>query len=78
LLSPEEQWCSIGILAIDYFTQLYDRITIHGFDHLVPTSDGKVEHYYPTPPKDSCYHSSEKERVFVENLISEGKITRLV
>jgi len=75
---PNNQWCSIGVLAIDYFLQEYDHLTIHGFDHLKPEPvNNQILHYYPTPPKDACYHDGTKEEIFINNLIQQNKISRL-
>ena len=71
------EWASIGVLTIDRLLDEYDHLYIHGFDHLTPTEDGQILHYYPTPPKDSKYHNGEKEKVFVESLIEQGLVTRI-
>ena len=36
-----------------------------------------LEHYFTKPPKDDRFHSGEKERLFTESLIKEGKIERI-
>ena len=78
LNQPLEEWASVGALALNYFIEKYDKITIHGFDHLNKNKEGKVEHYFKKPPKDDRFHSGEKERLFTEELISEGKVERLI
>ena len=74
---PQTKWPSIGMLAIDYFVNYYDEvITIHGFDHLVET-EGQIQHYYPTKPKDSRYHDGGVEREYINGLINDGKLIKL-
>ena len=73
---PHNEWASVGALALGYFTRIYDKVTVCGFDHLVP-QNGKVEHYFPKPPKDDKFHNGEKERRFTESLISQNKVVRL-
>ena len=76
LAQPNNEWASVGVLALGYFTRIYDKVTVCGFDHLVP-ENGKVEHYFPKPPKDDRFHNGEKERIFTESLIEQNKVIRL-
>ena len=41
-------------------------------------SNGKVEHYFPKPPKDDKFHNGDKERIFTDSLISQDKVVRLI
>ena len=75
---PLDEWASVGALALNYFTEIYDKITIYGFDHLVKNDEGIVKHYFNKPPKDDRFQSGEKERLFTEKLIEQGKVERLV
>lgn len=63
---PHREWCSIGVLALAYFTDHFpeNEFYLHGFDFL---KNGGT-HYFPKPPRDSCYHNSEKEEKFIRGL----------
>jgi hypothetical protein len=74
---PSKEWASVGALAMCYFLEKFETITLCGFDHLAPNNEGKVEHYFAKPPKDDRFHSGEKERIFTESMISQGRIERL-
>jgi len=74
---PTSEWASLGALAICYFLNRFEKISICGFDHLKKNENGRVEHYFTKPPKDDRFHSGEKERLFTESLIKEGKIERI-
>ena len=75
---PLREWASCGVLALSHFTEMYDHVTICGFDHLEKGEDGNVHHYFNKPPKDDRFHNGEKERAYVESLIAKGKVSRLV
>jgi len=78
LRQPDIEWASCGVLAIDYFARRYKHVVIHGFDGLNLNGEENVAHYYPLKPKDSKFHSGAKETAFIQELIEQGKVSRLV
>lgn len=67
---PNNQWPSVGALAVGYFSSVCPPIVIHGFD-------SNFGHYYPYESMDSKYHDWSKERAYMETLISRGWVSRL-
>ena len=74
------KWPSTGVMAIQYFQEHYDNVTIHGFD----AYDLSYErhHYFEDKPnkyrnKAGIDHTPEKERVYIDYMIKTGKVTLL-
>lgn len=61
---------SSGGLAAYYFSKSYDRVYLYGFDCF------QAERHHYGDHVDACHHNTEKERVFIDKLLSEG-IVRL-
>lgn len=57
---------SSGGLAAYYFSKSYDRVYLYGFDCFQASRHHYGDH------NDACHHNAEKERVFVDKLLSEG------
>lgn len=59
-----KEWPSIGALALAYFSIVYgkENLTTYGF------SGNGEGHYFPKPPKDSCYHNWSIERDYLNSL----------
>jgi|TARA_R110002110_G_scaffold3190_10_gene16454 hypothetical protein len=74
---PENEWASVGALALAHFIKTHKKIYICGFDHLKKDENGKASHYFHKPPKDDRFHSESKERAFTETLIKGGFIERI-
>jgi hypothetical protein len=68
IAQPDREWLSVGCLFLGYMSltnlDFRDRIIIHGFDE----PNQKNSHYFPKPPRDSCYHNWQKEHKFIQNL----------
>ena len=77
LQQPNNEWASVGALALSYFTDKYDKVAICGFDHLEKDDEGKVSHYFAKPPKDDRFHNGCKEKLFTDSLLDSGKVYRI-
>ena len=77
LQQPNDEWASVGALALSYFTDKYDKVAICGFDHLEKDDEGKVSHYFAKPPKDDRFHNGCKEKLFTNSLLDSGKVYRI-
>ena len=68
-----------GMMAIDYFTQRYDQVTIYGFDFTNGLTNGRENHHYfgNGTWKDAIsdmFHLPAKEYVHVRGLIAAGQV----
>ena len=59
---------SSGALAAYYFSKSYDRVYLYGFDCF-----GADKHHYGDS-NNACHHKADKERAFINKLISEGVV----
>ena len=70
---PHREWCSVGVLAIDYFLCSHPQIILHGFDGL----RGDTLEKYFSKPKDGHFHNFAKEQKYIRGLQDSGKILLL-
>ncbi len=74
---PNNEWASVGALAMSHMLQSYEKVHICGFDHLKKNEKGHSSHYFHKPPRDDRFHSGVKEKAFTEQLILTNRIIRL-
>lgn len=65
-------WSSSGCVAIRYFLSQGHHVSLLGFDHF---SGGL--HYYEDRRGGFRFHGPDKERAFVDRLVSEGAVARI-
>lgn len=68
-----------GMMAIDYFTERYDEVTIYGFDFTNGLTNGREHHHYYSDAtwKDAIsdvFHLPGKEFNYVKKLIQAGRV----
>jgi len=70
---------SSGVLVTKWLLDnIYDQITIIGFDNFAKDKSSKHHYWINSPFKKPKEHDDEWERNFIDNLISQGKVKRLI
>ena len=59
---------STGALATYYFSKSYDKVYLYGFDCF------QADRHHYGDDNSGCHHIAEKERAFIDKLISEGVV----
>lgn len=73
-LPSRKQWPSSGILLIDYLLRSYNIIYVHGFDFFQHNGKSPRHYYNNLESIKASAHNSDKEKMWIENKISEGKL----
>jgi len=70
---------SSGVLIITWLLDnVYDNLTIIGFDHFSKENSGKHHYWNEQKYKKPKEHDGEWETNYITKLVSEGKITKLI
>jgi hypothetical protein len=76
LNQPIDECVSIGASTIDYYIKKDYHVILHGFVN-VDLNNKTIDHYFPKQPVDGGFHNFKKERIWIDKLIQDGKISIL-